>query len=114
MGLSQPALSHALTRLRYMLKDDLFISTPAGMTPTPRAEQLGIPLKEALRKVQDAVQPEAFDPATAHHHFRIAVDTYAAVVFVRRLTEWVRARAECAARFPLELADGCDRGAGRQ
>src|SRR5947208_10339354 len=36
-GLSQPAVSHALGRLRYMLKDELFIRTPDGMIPTPRA-----------------------------------------------------------------------------
>jgi DNA-binding transcriptional LysR family regulator len=40
LGLSQPAMSHALSRLRHMLKDDLFIRTPKGMLPTPRAEQL--------------------------------------------------------------------------
>jgi hypothetical protein len=34
LGLSQPAMSHALTRLRYMLKDDLFIRSPKGMLPT--------------------------------------------------------------------------------
>ena len=36
LGLSQPAVSHALGRLRHMLKDELFIRTPDGMTPTPR------------------------------------------------------------------------------
>jgi Bacterial regulatory helix-turn-helix protein, lysR family len=34
LGLSQPAMSHALTRLRHMLKDDLFIRSPKGMLPT--------------------------------------------------------------------------------
>lgn len=93
LGLSQPALSHALTRLRHMLKDDLFIPTPAGMMPTPRALQLGKPLKEALGRIQDAIEPAQFDPATAHHHFRIAVDSYAAIVFARPMTEWVHAIA---------------------
>ena len=93
LGLSQPALSHALTRLRYMLKDDLFIPTPAGMMPTPRAQQLAKPLKEALSGIQDAVEPDPFDPATAHHHFRIAVDSYGSIVFARPMTEWVHARA---------------------
>src|SRR5437868_12441628 len=48
LGLSQPAMSHALTRLRYMLKDDLFIRSPKGMLPTPRAEQLALPIRSAL------------------------------------------------------------------
>ncbi len=37
IGLSQPAVSHALGRLRHMLRDELFIRTPEGMVPTPRA-----------------------------------------------------------------------------
>ena len=45
LSLSQPAMSHALTRLRYMLKDDLFIRSPRGMLPTPRAEQLALPVR---------------------------------------------------------------------
>src|SRR6266581_4076153 len=36
LGLSQPAMSHALTRLRHMLKDELFVRSPGGMVPTPR------------------------------------------------------------------------------
>src|SRR6266851_3130135 len=47
IGLSQPAMSHALNRLRYMLKDQLFIRTPEGMVPTARAEQLAGPLRRA-------------------------------------------------------------------
>ena len=43
LGLSQPAMSHALARLRHMLRDDLFIRGPRGMAPTPRAEELAVP-----------------------------------------------------------------------
>jgi DNA-binding transcriptional LysR family regulator len=35
LGMSQPAVSHALARLRYALKDELFVRTPEGMQPTP-------------------------------------------------------------------------------
>src|ERR1700739_3280335 len=48
IGLSQPAMSHALNRLRHMLKDELFVRTPEGMMPTPRAEMLALPLRNAL------------------------------------------------------------------
>ena len=41
LGLSQPAMSHALSRLRHMLKDDLFIRSPKGMLPTPRGAACG-------------------------------------------------------------------------
>jgi DNA-binding transcriptional LysR family regulator len=82
LGLSQPALSHALTRLRHMLKDDLFVRSPKGMVPTPRAEQLALPIKQALEELQHSLEPTLFDPATATRTFRIAADNYAAVVLV--------------------------------
>src|SRR3954467_14166340 len=62
IGLSQPAVSHALSRLRHMLKDELFIRTPEGMVPTPRAEQLAEPLRRALNDLQLALEPETFVP----------------------------------------------------
>jgi DNA-binding transcriptional LysR family regulator len=57
IGLSQPAMSHALNRLRHMLKDDLFIRTPEGMMPTPRAEMLAQPLRSALSEMRLALEP---------------------------------------------------------
>src|SRR6266568_8506328 len=60
IGLSQPAMSHALNRLRHMLKDELFIRTPRGMVPTPRAELLVVPLRHALNDLQHALEPETF------------------------------------------------------
>src|SRR5713226_10021293 len=65
LGLSQPAMSHALTRLRHMLKDDLFIRSPKGMLPTPRAEQLAIPVRMALDGLQQSLEPTQFDPSKA-------------------------------------------------
>lgn len=82
LGLSQPAISHALIRLRHMLKDDLFVRSPKGMLPTPRAEQLALPVRAALDGLQQSLEPTQFDPATAQRHFRIAVDNYAAIVLV--------------------------------
>jgi DNA-binding transcriptional LysR family regulator len=80
IGLSQPAVSHALSRLRHMLKDELFIRTPEGMAPTPRAEQLAEPLRRALSDMQLALEPELFVPSEASRHFDVAVNNYAAVV----------------------------------
>jgi DNA-binding transcriptional LysR family regulator len=82
LGLSQPAMSHALARLRHMLNDDLFIRSPKGMVPTPRAQQLALPVREALDGLQKSLEPPEFDPAKATRSFRIAVDNYAAVVLV--------------------------------
>jgi DNA-binding transcriptional LysR family regulator len=80
IGLSQPAVSHALSRLRYMLKDELFVRTPEGMVPTPRAEQLAGPLRRALSEMQLALEPETFVPEDASRDFAIAVNNYAAVI----------------------------------
>ena len=80
IGLSQPAMSHALNRLRYMLKDELFVRTPEGMVPTPRAEILAQPLRNALSEMQLALEPAAFDPASSDRRFVLTVNNYAAVV----------------------------------
>jgi DNA-binding transcriptional LysR family regulator len=94
LGLSQPAMSHALNRLRWMLKDQLFIRTPEGMLPTPRAEQLAHPVRRALGELQSALDPEEFVPAEAERRFTVAVNNYAAVVLAGPIT------AECAALAP--------------
>jgi DNA-binding transcriptional LysR family regulator len=85
LGLSQPAMSHALTRLRHMLKDDLFIRSPKGMLPTPRAEQLALPVRAALDGLQHSLEPTQFIPSEATRNFRIAADNYAAIVLVGSL-----------------------------
>src|SRR3982075_2272604 len=82
LGLSQPAMSHALTRLRHMLKDELFVRSPNGMLPTPRAEELATPIRVALDGLQQSLEPVQFEPSKAATTFRIAVDNYAAIVLV--------------------------------
>jgi len=80
IGMSQPAMSHALNRLRHMLDDELFVRTPDGMAPTPRAERLARPLRNALSDIQFALEPPAFDPQTSQRSFAIALNNFAAVV----------------------------------
>src|SRR3977135_1874642 len=82
LGLSQPAMSHALTRLRHMLKDELFVRSPNGMMPTPWAEELATPVRIALDGLQQSLEPVQFEPSKATVTFRIAVDNYAAIVLV--------------------------------
>src|SRR6202165_2621169 len=82
LGLSQPAMSHALTRLRHMLKDELFVRSPNGMVPTPRAEELATPIRIALDGLQQSLEPVQVDASKATATFRIAVDNYAAIVLV--------------------------------
>src|SRR6266581_7001576 len=93
IGLSQPAISHALNRLRHMLKDELFVRTPQGMVPTPRAEMLAQPLRNALSEMQLALEPAAFNPASSDRRFALAVNNYAAVVLAPPLLAAVPAAA---------------------
>jgi DNA-binding transcriptional LysR family regulator len=89
LGLSQPAISHALTRLRHMLRDELFVRSPNGMMPTPRAEQLATPIRIALDGLQQSLEPLQFEPSKATTTFRVAVDNYAAIVLVASIAAHV-------------------------
>jgi DNA-binding transcriptional LysR family regulator len=100
LGLSQPAMSHALNRLRYMLKDDLFIRSPKGMLPTPRAEQLALPVRSALDGLQHSLEPTQFIASEATRRFRVAVDNYSAIVVVGPLAARI---AKIAPKVALEF-----------
>ena len=83
IGLSQPAMSHALGRLRLLFDDPLLIRTPRGMVPTPRAEVLIDPIRRALDDLERAIQKRpAFDPATARRAFTIAAVDYNEMVIL--------------------------------
>lgn len=115
IGLSQPAMSHALNRLRYMLKDELFVRAPEGMVPTPRAEMLAQPLRNALSEMQLALEPAAFDPAASDRRFTVAVNNYAAVVLAPPLVAAVSAaapavRLDLRPSGTLDIVERMDRG----
>lgn len=94
VGLTQPAMSNALSRLRTLLGDPLFVRTADGMQPTPRAEGLAIPLAEALRQIRDSIlRPTTFDPKTASVTFNIATADFELLVLVPALTERLAATA---------------------
>jgi DNA-binding transcriptional LysR family regulator len=77
LGMSQPAVSHALARLRVMLKDDLFVRTPEGMQPTARAERMAGPARNALRDLRVTLESPEFDASRSSRRFTIAANTYA-------------------------------------
>lgn len=93
LGLSQPATSHALARLRTMLNDELFVRTPDGMQPTTRAEQMAEPVREALHLMRLTLEPEEFDPATSARTFTLRVNNYAARAIVPALGRLVAEHA---------------------
>lgn len=83
LGLTQPAISHALARLRDILDDPLFVRRANGVQPTPRALALAQPVAQALATLRDALQQgRCFDPSCAEREFRIAALDYAIALLV--------------------------------
>ena len=77
LGLAQPSMSNALSRLRHLFGDALFVRTPTGMQPTPRALALAVPIAGALTQVRTALSEEApFQPASAERTVRIVQTDY--------------------------------------
>lgn len=83
VGMTQPALSNALSRLRLMLQDQLFIRERYGIQPTPVALELAPAIADALARLDDAVLgQQGFDPAKAERVFTIAPNGYVEFVLV--------------------------------
>ncbi|MFD4610277.1 LysR family transcriptional regulator [Streptomyces sp. NPDC058440] len=93
VGLSQPAMSHALTRMRRMLGDDLVVRQGSGVTLTPRALELVGPLRSALQQTARIVNFPLFDPATDRRVITVAMTNSTAFVVGPRLTRLVTERA---------------------
>jgi DNA-binding transcriptional LysR family regulator len=94
LHMAQPSMSHALRRLRDALQDELFIRTPQGMVPTPKAERLAAPVRAALAELQAALaEKPVFSPGTAERRFIIAMNNRAALTLPAPLAAKVRAQA---------------------
>ena len=88
LGLSQPAISNALARLRKLLGDELFLRTSRGMEPTPFALQLAEPVAYAMGALHTALnQQVVFDPATSTRSFSLAMTDIGEIYFTPRLME---------------------------
>lgn len=88
VGLSQPAVSNALSRLRGLLGDPLLVRAGAAMQPTPRALELAAPVHHALVTLDRALSPSpSFDPETSSHVFRIAAAGDLELTLLPRLLE---------------------------
>ncbi|PNB49780.1 LysR family transcriptional regulator [Pseudomonas sp. GW456-12-10-14-LB2] len=93
LHLSQPAVSHALARLRDLLGDPLLVRAGSGLVPTARALELAAPLAEILAQVQSLLAPNTFDPASARRTFRLAMSDYGAAIILPGLIRTLRAEA---------------------
>lgn len=86
LGLSQPAVSHALKRLRETFQDPLLVRASRGLVPTRRALELKDPVNAFLKEVEAIFStPEKFDPAKSKLTFRIATTDYFEQVVLARL-----------------------------
>ena len=91
LHVTQSAVSHALARLRDILDDELFVKSPDGMAPTAKARAVGPRLRAGLLQLQAALTVDAFDPATAEHHY--TADAYSCAVLLPGVVGRIRADA---------------------
>jgi DNA-binding transcriptional LysR family regulator len=88
LGLTQPAVSNALARLRTQFEDVLFVRTPTGMDATPFARELSEPVQQALALLESALaHGPGFDPATSMRAFRFYMSDLGQIEFLPPLVE---------------------------
>jgi len=93
IGLSQPAASHALQRLRKVIGDPLLVRTGARMELTPRAQALRGPLAQTLDQVRGLFTPDEFDAGRSERHFRLMMPDLAVELLMPPLMEKVTRQA---------------------
>ena len=109
LGLSQPATSHALQRLRDLFGDPLLVRAPGGLQATDRALSLSAPLAQALDAVRRTFDgPAAFDPATARRTFAVATADHGSFVLLPEL--WATLNAEAPGVDVTVRVDTVDQG----
>jgi len=121
VGLSQPATSGALARLRLLFDDALFVRAGSQMEPTPRALELAPVVRRVLQTIEaEVLQQAGFDPARADRSFTILTPDIGEVAFLpdaerprQPLVAWPflrcePARCECAdAELSASAAESC-------
>lgn len=93
VALSQPAMSHALNRLRALLGDPLLVRVGPRMRLTTRGEALRHPVKEVLARARDLLVSAHFDAASSTRTFRLFISDYAAEFLLPRLVGELQAKA---------------------
>jgi DNA-binding transcriptional LysR family regulator len=94
LGISQPAMSNALQRLRKLFSDPLLVRTSNGMNPTERAVELQPLVREIVISVEKAVEPDkGFDASESERVFRISVSDYSESTLLLHLLRRMRSDA---------------------
>jgi DNA-binding transcriptional LysR family regulator len=87
IGLSQPAMSNALSRLRHIFKDELLVRTPSGMQATPRALELTESTRQILKQIERVFDSDSgFDPAATDRRFTLRLSDLLSVLLLPSLT----------------------------
>jgi DNA-binding transcriptional LysR family regulator len=116
LGLSQPAASHGLSRLRVMLGDPLFARVSGGVKPTPKAERLAIAIQSALAVIEQALtDADSFEPARSNQVFRFHMSDIGEARFLPDLMRSLDrnapgVRIECFAIPQAQIASALDSG----
>jgi DNA-binding transcriptional LysR family regulator len=116
IGLSQPAMSKRLGRLRVMFRDDLFVRSGDGIKATERALDLADAIRSALRQIESALGGAGkFDASRSSRSFRIGAMDHMAAVLLPRVMATVRIQAPRAALIVRamdrrELVNALERG----
>ena len=100
LSLSQPAVSHALNRLRALTGDPLFVRSRRGLAPTPRAEAMRAPVRDILSASAAVLSNAAFVPADSERRFRVGASDYASLTVIPALARTCRSSA---LRIRLEM-----------
>jgi len=114
LGLTPSAVSHALSRLRYHMGDELFRRDAQGMQPTRRALEIGPSLHAALVQLQSALTPADFDPAVSDQKISVVAGAYACAVLMPAVVAELQAHAPGVllriSESPLDLVEQLDSG----
>jgi len=99
LGMSQPAMSNSLGRLRSLFNDKLFIRTPSGMVPTVQAHALAESVREALGIISSAVdlakRGRDFHYATSNRSVVMSVEDIGEAIVLPRFIAWLTTHAPC-------------------
>ena len=94
LGMTQPAVSLALGRLRYLVNDRLFQAHPRGLVPTPKADELYVRIHQALNLIREEFDPrDGFDPSTSRRTFVVALTYGGGAVFGPVLNSLIQSQA---------------------
>ena len=94
LGITQPAMSNGLRRLRVLLDDPLLVRTSEGMTATERARELQPVIRKALGELEIALQPQQnFNASGSNRVFRLMVSDYAESTLIPELVKRLRVEA---------------------